>query len=263
MRETKDKSIGQEVKIVDVTPENISQETVFCIKDISSEGFRCKQEWYLDRYREGLRLSIMKNVEGKMIGFIEFVPADMAWRPVMAKDFVLIHCMYIYPNKYKNLGLGSQLIEYVEDRARILDMAGVCVVTSKGTWMAGKQVFEKNGYRQVDSKDRFDLLSKKWKKNARDPVFIDWSVKQPSYQGWHLLYADQCPWHDKAVKALLKTADEYGLKLQVTKLDTAKETKNAPSGYGVFSLLHNGKLLEDHYISATRFRNIIKKELHL
>ena len=259
----KNDRITIQAEIIEVTPENIEQETVFCIKDLTSEGFRCKQEWYSQRYEEGLRLCIMKDTEGKMIGFIEFVPARMAWRPVTANDFMLIHCMYIYPNKYKNQGLGSQLIGYVEDRARELQMSGVCVVTSKGTWMAGKPVFEKNGYTQVDQKDRFDLLSKKWNTDANDPVFLDWSVKQPFFQGWHLLYADQCPWHDKAVKALLKIAEEHDLELQVTKLDSVMDAKNAPSGYGVFSLLHDGKLLEDHYISATRFRNIIKKELQI
>ena len=79
--------------------------------------------------------------------------------------------------------------------------------------------------------------------------------------GWHLLYADQCPWYEKSVFALLNTAHEHGIHLKVHKISTAQEAKNAPSGYGVFNLLKNGKLLEDHYISATRFRNILKKEL--
>ncbi|MBO0323241.1 hypothetical protein J0X14_13110 [Muricauda sp. CAU 1633] len=31
----------------------------------------------------------------------------------------------------------------------------------------------------------------------------------------------------------------------------------------VFNLLHYGKLLEDHYISHTRFRNIVRNELNV
>lgn len=54
---------------------------------------------------------------------------------------------------------------------------------------------------------------------------------------------------------------DFGIDLNVKKIETVKEAKQAPSGFGVFSLLHNGKLLEDHYISATRFRNILKKEM--
>ncbi|MDB4271052.1 YoaP domain-containing protein, partial [bacterium] len=89
----------------------------------------------------------------------------------------------------------------------------------------------------------------------------DWTTNQKKYKGWHLVYADQCPWHEKSVFALLNTALDYGIDLNVTKLNNANEAKEAPSGYGVFSLLHNGRLIEDHYLSATRFRNILKKEL--
>ncbi|MDP8203010.1 MAG: YoaP domain-containing protein [Candidatus Tenebribacter mawsonii] len=45
------------------------------------------------------------------------------------------------------------------------------------------------------------------------------------------------------------------------KITSSKEANNAPSGFGSFSLLHDGNLLEDHYLSATRFKNIVKKEL--
>ncbi len=40
-------------------------------------------------------------------------------------------------------------------------------------------------------------------------------------------------------------------------------SKNGPSGYGVFGFLHNGKLIENHYISTTLFKNILKKELKI
>ena len=83
------------------------------------------------------------------------------------------------------------------------------------------------------------------------------------FKGWHLLYADQCPWHDKSAGMLKETAVEYGFDLKITKIKSAREAKQAPSGFGVFNLLHDGKLLEDHYISKARFRNIINKELNI
>jgi len=56
---------------------------------------------------------------------------------------------------------------------------------------------------------------------------------------------------------------DYNVDLKVSKINTAKEAKMAPSGFGVFNLLHDGKLLDDHYLSATRFRTILKKELNI
>jgi hypothetical protein len=55
-------------------------------------------------------------------------------------------------------------------------------------------------------------------------------------------------------------ANEIGIKLEVIKIDYL-EAQNGPSGFGTFSLLYNGKLLADHYISKTRFISIVKKEL--
>jgi hypothetical protein len=47
----------------------------------------------------------------------------------------------------------------------------------------------------------------------------------------------------------------------VTELKNAEQAQNAPSIYATFNLIYNGKLLIDHYISNTRFLNIINKEL--
>ncbi|NHF59702.1 GNAT family N-acetyltransferase [Flavobacteriaceae bacterium TP-CH-4] len=252
-----------ELKIVEVTPENVKLETLFCIKDITNPGFENKRKWFEKRHKEGLRIKILKDSDDKMIGFIEYVPASYAWRPVEAANFMFIHCMYVYSKKDRNQGLGSLLVTDAEKEAKAMNMSGICVMSSKGAWIANKGIFEKNGFTQVDQRGRFELLSKKWDKQAQEPILLDWTAEQKKYQGWHLLYADQCPWHEKSVFDILNVAMEQGIELKVTKFKTPEAAKRAPSGYGVFSLLHEGKLLEDHYISATRFRNILKKEMQL
>ena len=250
-----------QLKIVAVTPENVREQTLFCVKDITNPGFETKRKWFEKRYEEGLRLKILKDTQEKMIGFIEYVPAEFAWRPIDAQDFMFIHCMYVYSKKDRNQGCGSILIQECEKEAKTAGMSGVCVMTSKGAWLANKTIFEKNGFIQVAKRGRFELLSKKWEEAAIDPELMDWTSQQRNYQGWHLLYANQCPWHEKSVEALLNVAMDFNIDLKVQQLKTPQEAKNAPSGYGVFNLLHNGKLLEDHYLSATRFKTIVKKEL--
>lgn len=249
------------LKIIEVTPDNVQEETLFCVKDLKNPGFESKRKWFEKRYEEGLKMKILKDDSGKMIGFIEYVPASHAWRPIDAENFMFIHCMYVYSKKDRNQGYGTLLISEAEKDAENRGMAGLCVMTSKGVWIADKSIFEKNGFKEVDGLGRFELLSKKWDTKILDPKLINWTEKQKDNKGWHLLYADQCPWHEKSVMALLNTAMDYGIDLKVTKINTAQEAKNAPSGYGVFNLLHDGKLLEDHYLSATRFRNILNKEL--
>ena len=154
------------MKIVEVTPQNVHQETLFCIKDIKKPGFDSKRKWFEKRYNEGLRLRILKNEVDKMLGFIEFTPALQAWRLVNADSFMFIHCIVVYSKKDRNQGYGSLLINEAEKEAKAHDLSGLCVMTSNGSWLADKTLFKKNGFIQIDKKDRFELLSKKWSFSA-------------------------------------------------------------------------------------------------
>ncbi|HTY63842.1 MAG TPA: hypothetical protein VMG30_16460, partial [Acidobacteriota bacterium] len=58
-----------------------------------------------------------------------------------------------------------------------------------------------------------------------------------------------------------QVAGKYGVDLNVWVLAIPEEAQKAPSGFGVYSLIRDGRLLEDHYLSATRFESILKKEL--
>jgi hypothetical protein len=76
-----------------------------------------------------------------------------------------------------------------------------------------------------------------------------------------MVYSNQCPWVVRSIDELSEVAEKYKLKLNVSEMKTAREAQNAPSIYASFNLIYNGKLLSDHYISKTRFENIIKKEI--
>jgi hypothetical protein len=120
------------MKIVEVTAENAVKETLFCIKDTKRQGFKDKANWFEKRHKEGLRIKILKNDEDKMIGFIEYVPAKNAWRPIDADNYMFIHCTYVYSKKERSKDYGSILIEEAEKEAKAKAMDGVCVITSKG-----------------------------------------------------------------------------------------------------------------------------------
>ncbi len=251
------------LKIVDVNPDNVHEQTLFCIKDIKKPEFENKRKWFEKAIKEGLKIKILRDQTDRPIAFIEYVPAEYAWRPVDADNYMFIHCMYVYSNKDKKKGYGSLLVKTCEDEAREKNMSGLCTMTSKGSWIANKKLFEKIGFIEAEKRGRFELLMKKFDTNFPNPKLIDWTQNQKNYLGWHLLYADQCPWNEPSAFALKETALEYGIDLKLKKIDSVQQAKAAPSGFAVFSLLHDDKLLEDHYLSATRFKNILKKELGL
>ncbi len=245
--------------IVEINAENVHSEGLFCVKNPKYPGFGLKVEWMLKRMEEGLKLKLLK-VDNETAGFIEYVPGEYTWRPVSAKSYMFIHCIWIYPKKNLNHGYGSQLVKHCIEDARKTGKAGVAVMATNGTWMPDATLFLRNGFVCVDSKERFDLMVLKFN-NHPDPVFYDWNTNSPGYQGLNLIYANQCPLFIRSVEDLKKTAAGFNIQLNIKELKSAAEAQQAPSGFGVYSLIYNGKILADHYISSTRFKSILNKEV--
>jgi len=248
--------------IINVDENNIAQYPPTCFLNPKNEGYQIKREWLQKRFSEGLKIKLLyAEKEGKCNGFIEYVPGEYAWRAVDAQGYLFIHCIWITPNKYKNKGYGSQLVQECINDAEKKGKYGVAVVTSEGPFMAGKDLFVKNGFTSVASaKPSYELMVKSVKKGPL-PHFMDWEQQLSKYQGLHIIYSYQCPWVARSIKELKEIAKEKGLKVTVTELKTVQEAQHAPSVYSVFTLIYNGKLLVDHYISAKRFQNILNKEI--
>lgn len=255
---------SENIDFIKVTPENVTETGIYCIKNQKAPGYQAKLDWFRDKMNTGLTIFIAKHKHSKkQLGFIEYIPSELAWRPIKAKDYLFIQCIGIFTKEFRSQSLGSKLIHLCEKQARKDNKNGICTMSSDGAWMANKTLFEKNGFSVAEQLDRFELMDKKILAGCPTPSFNDWTKRQADYRGWHLVYADQCPWHEKSVKVLQQSATLHDLQLHVKKLKTPEEAQRAPSGFGTFSLLKDGKILADHYISQTRFENIIRKELNL
>jgi hypothetical protein len=174
---------------------------------------------------------------------------------------MFIHCIWISPNKYKDKGHGSLLVEECIEDAKNEGKCGVAVVTSEGPFMAGKALFSRNGFESVAKvKPSYELMIKTLKEGPL-PKFRDWEKQLSKYEGLNIIYADQCPWVARSIRELDEIAKRRGLEVRIIELESAEQVQSAPSVYGTFNLVYNGKLLVDHYISNTRFMNIIDKEL--
>jgi len=249
-------------KIVDVTLENISDHPeAICFINPKHKLFPLKIDWLKDQFINGLKIKLLY-LEGvkKAIGFIEYVPGEFCWRAVNAKGYMFIHCMWVNGLKYRRLGLGSKLIKEVEKDAK--DMLGVAVVTSKKSFMATQEIFIKNGYKLVSETDSDQLLVKKFIDGSL-PLIKPIKRKLANNQGLTIHYSKQCPWVARFIEEVKPILNAKKINPKVIEYITADEAQNAPSIYSVFNLEHNGKLLADRYISTTRFKNIISKEIKL
>jgi len=74
-------------------------------------------------------------------------------------------------------------------------------------------------------------------------------------KGLTILAADQCPMVAKCVKDIAEASRALGLKTKVVRVRSAKESRELPTPYGVFSIVYNGKLIAERPISGRRFTN--------
>ena len=248
--------------LISITPETLADYPgISCFMNPGQEGAKIRMNWIRERFSEGLTIRILAVPDTrKTVGYIEYTPGEYAWRAVDADGCLVIHCIWVYPNQMRKQGNGSRLVQACIDDARQAGKTGVAVITSEGPFMAGKDLFLKCGFSLVEEEDPSYSLLFLHLEEGPLPRFRDWRSRLADYQGLHIIYANQCPWVARSIRELSGIASDHGLDLQVTELKTAREAQNAPSVYGIFSLVFNGRLLADHYLSATRFRNILRKE---
>lgn len=235
-------------KIVDVNQANIEEYDVFCLKSKrKSEGYRNKVKWVKERFKEGLRLKLLLIDEGPKRGFtsrgfIEYIPGAYTWRGIYAKGYMVIHCIWVVGRNKKH-GHGFRLLEQCLNDAK--GMNGVAVVTSEEPWLTSKSFFLKHGFRIVQkAPPYFELLVRQFE-DAPLPRFNDgWEKRAKKYgSGLAVVYSDQCPYIDGAIRYISAIAKKHEIPLTLEKLDECTHAQFAPGPSGVFSLLYNDEFV--------------------
>jgi GNAT superfamily N-acetyltransferase len=256
----------EKIEIVDTNSDNILEYGVCGYKNIKKEGFPEKIEWLKDRFPEGMKIKTLYSYEDGNQGMIEYIPGEYCWRPVEANGYMFIHCIFVgFKRAYKGKGYGSLLMDECLKDAEKENIHGVAVVTRKGSFMAGKELFVKNDFEVVDkAPPDFELLVKKCQQKAPSPKFKgDWGKRLSQYsKGLTIIRADQCPYTVKNVREISETAEKvYNIKPNIIELKNCQESQNSPCPFGTFCIVYNGKVVAETPISNTRFKNIMNKIL--
>jgi GNAT superfamily N-acetyltransferase len=255
-----------DIRIIDLTPENIADYGVCGYKDVKKHvELRKKIEWFKEYYPRGLRIKVVFSQTGGYQGMLEYIPGKYAHRPVEAEGYLFIHCIFVgFKNDFKGKGLGSALIDECIKEAKDKKLSGVAVVTRKGAFMAHNDIFLKKGFQIVDSAaPDFDLLALKFDKKSENPKFkpdMDENLKKYD-KGLTIMRSAQCPYTEKNVNAIVESAKKLNLETHLIDLTDAGEVQNTPCAFGSFCIIYNGKILSHHPISNTRFENIMKQVL--
>lgn len=255
------------MKIIDLTPENISEYGVCGYKDVKKQvELRRKIDWFNKYYQKGLRIKAVILEKGGYQGMIEYIPGKYAHRPVDADGYMFIHCIWVgFRKEYKGKGLASDLIDECIKEAKDQRMLGVAVVTRKGSFMADARIFLKKAFHIADhSSPDFDLLVKKFDGKSKNPAFksnMNENLKKYN-KGLTILRSVQCPYTEKNVNAILDSARKLNLEYRLKELKDANDARNNPSPFGTFCIIYEGEIITHHPISNTRFENIMNKKLN-
>ena len=245
--------IKNDFQLIEVNEGNVTETGFYCyMSKKNTEGYRRKLNWLKARFAEGLKIKMLKLPER---GFIEYIPGEYAWRPVDAKGYMFIHCLWVV-GRSKGKGLATVLLNECIKDARKEGMRGVAMITGQGNWLVGKKLLLKNGFEPVDqAPPSFDLMVKKFSNYPSPSFTADWDKNMKKHRdGLTVFRSDQCPYIDDAVANVADTAKELGVDYRVIDLKSSRDVQTlSPSAYGVFGILYNDRLLSYHYL--------LKKEL--
>jgi hypothetical protein len=244
-------------KFITLTKENIDKEHICCAFSDKKckDGYEAKKDWLRKQFDNGY---ILRRIDERAKVFIEYGPAEKAWVPIDAPNYLNINCFWV-SGQYN--GNGHAIDDAVaQGKDGLVTIAGI----SKFHFMSDTKWLMRQGFEICDKlPSGFALLVKKIKADAGTPKFRD-SVSTGECgekEGITVYYSNRCPFTEFHINQSLKeTATKRNLPLKIIKLETVEQAQSSPAPATIFSLFYNGKFVttDISVCMDSRFDKIIK-----
>ncbi len=230
-----------------LTGRNIDREHICCAFSDKkcAASYQQKKRWLTTQFEAGY---VFRRLDERAKVFIEYGPAEAAWVPVTAPDYMMIGCFWV-SGKYKGQGHGKALLQSAIDGARAQGKRGLVTVvgTKKFHFMSDTKWLLRQGFEVCESvPSGFSLISLDFQPPGVLPAFID-TVRDgrcPERAGLVAYYSNRCPYAEYHVtESLAETAEKRDLPLTVIKLETREQARACPSPATIFSLFLNGEFV--------------------
>ena len=250
---------------ITLTKKNIDSEHICCAFSDKkcSDSYQMKKQWLAKEFDNGY---VFRRLNERAKVFIEYGPAEKAWVPVMAPNYLMLGCFWV-SGKYKKQGHGKELLNEMIETAQNQGKDGLVAVVgaTKFHFMSDTKWLLKQGFEICDSNPAgFSLISMDFNKTDKRPFFND-SVRSgecPDKNGIVAYYSNRCPFSEYHVReSLVETAGKRNLQLKAIKLGTMKEAQSAPTPAPIFSLFRDGKFIttDVSVCMDSRFDKIVGK----
>lgn len=248
------------MEYVRVTSENIEKEHICCAisnnKDIQVFS---KKAWLLERFKEGL--VFLKSAErGKC--FIEYIPAENAWNPIVADGYMYIDCFWV-AGSLKGHGYSSDLLHACITDSKSKGKNGLCILAAakKKPFLADPKFLKHKGFTVCDEADNgIQLWYLPFDENAKLPRFRE-CAKHPHIEekGYVLYYTSQCPFNAKYVPVIEEIAKEKSISFRAIHLQSKEEAQNAPTPITTYALFSDGDYITNEQMNEKRFLKLLER----
>lgn len=232
---------------ITLTRDNIQAEHICCAFSDKkcAESYASKKEWLAREFNNGY---VFRRLDERAKVFIEYGPAEKAWMPVIAPEYMMLGCFWV-SGQYKGQGHGKALLQLAIDDARKNKKHGIvtAVGTKKYHFMSETNWLLNQGFEVVDTTPAgFSLLAYSLGKSKTPPQFNEFarSGQCPHKNGLVAYYSNRCPYSEYHVgSSLVETAQKRKLALKVVKLETFEQAQSSPTPATIFSLFIDGKFV--------------------
>ena len=241
-----------------LTKENLEKEHICCaISNNNDLQVASKKAWLADRLDEGL--VFLKSVErGKC--FIEYLPAQNAWNPIDAQDYMYIDCLWV-SGSFKGHGYSNDLLDECIRDSKEKGKQGLCILSAKKKlpFLADPKYLKHKGFSVCDEADNgIQLWYLPFAGDAKPPQFKE-CARHPRVDapGFVLYYTSQCPFNAKYVPIVEQTAKDHGVPFRAIHLQTKEAAQSAPTPVTTYALFRDGVYLTNEQMNSAKFLKLL------
>ena len=225
-----------------ITKDNIDREHICCA--MSGKQSLAKKAWLRQRFDEGL---VFYRSEERGKCFIEYIPAENAWVPIVAPEYLYINCLWI-AGSMKGHGYSNDLLDECIRDARAQGRKGLCILSAQGRkreFLSDPKYLAHKGFSVADTSEAgITLMYLPLDPAAEPPRFRDCARHpQAEGEGFVLYYTDQCPFTCYWVPRVEEAAREHGVPLRVVHITDRESAQNVPSPVSTYALFRDGRFV--------------------